>query len=723
MRRPAAWGAVAWALLAAAGAQEKPRAEAAQQQAVSHAEAQAGALRSQGKLPEAARVLSAAKGQCTGGAAGESCRRALDYRLGYLYQSSAEGESKPESLRLAADSYEELLSETPAHAPTIENLLTIYRELGEPERAVRVLEHAMEADPEARGSYALPLGDLYLNSKRPQEARRLYEAAAEENPGDEAAVQRLVLTYDVDTGQASMESLIQLGQRLEETFPASAREAYETAMRTTYRKAPEEAERSLVLWAALLARGGSISTPDLESLPADWDSPLVRELRAYLQHPESGVDAGSRWAAAKEGRASLLQTAVALGRQRLGRGEVRQAEAIWQGAAAVSSPGEISSALLELQIELASLYSAHPELDPGGQKFLRTEIGIFASKEAASDLADPRMIQRYHSALGLLYVERGQWTSKSRARGVIYQLWEALRTADGRWRVEGYYQPLARLRELLAEGYQKTGDKEAFVAYLDACRAYLDTDDLKGAQRALAVAHGLMQAKGAEEDEALARILRLRTDLAREKAAMHGLSAKLSARVEALAGSTDVWLPGMPPQSGLEMRQRFKIFADAAEAAGSAEATAAAAETALRNAGRALSLATGAGIPLVGAGDLLRLEKVQKRVVDALGLAAKSPVVISGGRRPGQAELALSLPTDTGPALVRISPSAVTAAKVLAGLGAGTVLKARPQLQVKGGALILHGAAPGWSLDSLAGKVRAKGIDVELAPEAPRQPG
>ena len=713
MRWPAAGGIVIWAMLTAAAAQEKNPAATAQWSTVVKAETKAGLLQSEGKVPEAAKVLSTAQSECAGGATGEECRRALNYRLGYLYQSSAGGEPKNERLRLAAGSYERLLSDTPAHTPTIDNLLTIYKELGEPERAVPVLQHDMETDPESKGRFALQLGDIYLDGKRPQEARRLYETAALENPNDEAAVQRIVLTYDVDTGQANMESLIQLGERLERAFPASAREAYETAIRTTYRKDPGEAERSLALLAAHLARGGSISTKDLESLPADWDSPRVRELRAYLLRPESGVEGGSLWAASQKGRVALLQMAVALGRLRLGQGEAQKAEAVWQGVAAVPLPGEISSSLLELQIELATLYTTHPELDPDGQKFLRTEVEIFQGKGNDIGQADLEMIQRYHTALGLLYVERGQWTSKGPARGAIFQLREALRTADERWQAEeGYYQPLARLRELLAEGYQKTSDAQALSTYLEACRAYLDTDDLKGAERALAAARALTPAGGTGEEKALAELLGLRTDLGKEKASMLGLSATLAARIEALAGSTESSLPGLPPRSGLERRQRFKIFADAAQAASSEGAPS---EAALQNAGRAWLLATGGGATLVGAGDLLRLEKVQKMVVDVLGVTAKSPTVIPGDPKPSRVGLVLSLPTDTGPDSIQISPSAVTAARVLASLGPGTILRARPQLRIRGGFVFLYKAAPGWDLNDLAGKIRSAGIYVRVA--------
>jgi len=748
MSRPAVWGSILAALAAVAAAEAAPPAKAAGQSAAVQAETppaqtavqsetvqvetappayaagqsatvqaetRAGRLQSEGKVKEAEQVLSTARSECAPGEAGKDCRHYLDYSLGYLYQSKAgTGEPRDVMLRSAAGSYEKLLSETPAHGPSVDNLLTIYRELGEPERAVPVLQHAMEADPEAAGGYALQLGDVYLALSQPEEARRLYEKAARESPSDEAAVQRIVLTYQAETRAASAPDpgeLIRLGQEWEKRFPASAREAYETAIRAAYRKDAWTGERALALWAAHLARGGSLTMHDLKSLPADWDTQMLRDLRSYLAKPESGIGQESRWATMREGRVALLLIAVALGRERLEGGDLQKAEAVWQGAARLIGQREPSSSALELQIELASLYSSHPELDADGQKFLSTEMELFRGKGNAIAQADLETIQRYHTALGLLYVERGQWESKGSARGAIFQLRHALSTADKRWQAEGFYQPLAKLRELLADGYRKTGDLAgALRTYLNACRAYLDADDLRGAERTLAAVRALTLAGGGEETavKELAGILGLRMELTKEKGTMQGASADLASRIDALAGLADSDTSALPPQGGFGRRQRFKIFADAAP---SPTLTVLPSQTVLTNAGRALDLVMKGGATLVGAGDLLRLERVQKIVIGALGVSAKGPEVVPGAPGAVEPKLALSLPTDTGPALVEVSPEAITAARVLNGLGPDTVLRARLELRIRGDSVILYKAAPGWDLKDLADKLASAGVE------------
>ncbi len=78
--------------------------------------------------------------------------------------------------------------------------------------------------------------------------------------------------------------------------------------------------------------------------------------------------------------------AIAVGRERLTRGEAQKAEEVWAGAKRLLQPGELSSSALELQIELASLYSAHPELDPGGQKFAQTELDFSGGRDNDPEL-------------------------------------------------------------------------------------------------------------------------------------------------------------------------------------------------------------------------------------------------------------------------------------------------------------------------------------------------
>lgn len=666
---------------------------------VEKAQGEAERLGAQGDLPAAERALKSAQSQCPGGEEGRPCRQVLDYSLGYLLETgSAVNEAREtELLRRAAEFYERILIETPSHPPTLDNLISIYGRLGESERAIPPLERALAADPAIAGRYALQLGDICLRTGRMDDARRLYRRAADLTAHDETPAQRLVQTYK-SSSLAYVGELISLGGEWEERFPSAARQAYETAIRLSYRQDPSTADDALSRWAKLLARGGSIGLEDLESLPKDWGSPYVRNLRGYLQDPEH-----HRWEDLPEygdGRPTPLPIgaiAVVLGRRKLGAGDLRRAEAIWAEAAAIDAD-------LNLQTELASLYSAHPELDPGGRKFLRTEVEMFDGKEWAYGVGDLKAIQRYHTALGLLYAERGDWPQRGPARGAVFQLEQALFVADERRSAEGFYQPLPRLRERLGEGYLHIGEPgQAVHTYLDAARAYLDIDDLEGASRMLQAtdqAAGSPGVQAGADRWVVGEILALRHALAQAAAEEAPPSPELLQRVDSLRMPRTDDIP--PPAGGLGARQRFKMLADASLLTardGNSSGRA------LRYAGAALKLVLEDGTPLVGTGDLVRLGRLQALVAGTLGVPTSEPEVVA---KPSWEEHNLLLPltlSAEAPTRVRVRPEVVTAARIVTGLGEELISQTALRIRIDQGTITILEVREGTDLGRLVRKM------------------
>lgn len=673
-------------------------------------------MSSKGDVTGAARLIEAQKRDCAG-ADDKACRQILDYSLGYLYEQGSlrDEEKRGALLDRAAESYEKVLAESPAHGPTVSNLVSVYNRLGQPERSLPVLRRALAADPAGADRYNLLLGDVCLQIRRTEDALRWYEEALRRNPDDPAPSQRIIATL-LQAPKPDPAALLHRGREWEESFPSSAREAYEAAILLAWRTDPELAEETLVQWTGLLARGGSISAADLEPLPEAWDSELVRSLRTYLERPEAGLP--SPWTNAPARREAAAQTALALGRNRLAEGEPARAEAILQPA-----PGLVPvlhPAFLDLQIELATLYTAYRDLDPDGAKLSRTEIDLFGGKGMAYARADQRAIQRYHTALGLLYADRGTWNPDGGARGAIFQLEHALSTADNRWFDEGFYQPLPKVRERLADGYRAVGDtRNAVLAYANAARAYLDTDDLEGARRSLEAARAL---NGPESELGrLSGILAVREVLARELGEGGMPSAELRQAAEALLAAPEGPEGSSPPRQGFDRRQRFKVLADLAlfpAARGAAsEDTLAKAETALE---AALSGTAG----LVGAGDLLRLEKLQAQVAGSVGASVARPEVVPGGSAEKAAGplLALSLSSESGPARLRVSEDIRTVSKLVSGLGAGVVLDTRMRVRVDGGAVKLDYVAPGKDWKRVVSRAEASlGAEVEVADSVKNQ--
>jgi hypothetical protein len=510
----------------------------------------------------------------------------------------------------------------------------------------------------------------------------------EKSPGDEAACRRIVLSYQASPGDSGAAELFRLGGDWEETVPAAALDAYEAAMGIAYAADPPLAETALVRWASLLGRSNGVSIMDLDRLPADWSSPAVTGLRDWLQQPEAPPE--SWWRSGAWRSSALAGTSLALGRERLNRGEPAKAEAVWVVGRELA--GSSTGVYTDLQTELALLYFRHPELDPGGRKFLDTENRLYNEKLTAIVRHDLAASQRFHATLGLIYAERGIWESAIRGRGALFQLEDALSDAAERDRDEGTFQPLPWLRERLADGYRALSrKKKAAAVYLEAARAYLDMDDLGKAAKMIDAARGLSQPSWDAVAEAgrLAAILDTRRRLAEAAEQPDGKMSKRA--LEGLAGSA--WLAPSWSHSDPKFldRQRFKALADLS----AVEERSAAPAPALSHGSQALDMALERRVFLSGAGDLLRLQRLQALSAAAVGMSPPPPEPRVVAQRDAGDTLPLALPSGGSPARVRVSPEGALANRIVLSMGAEIVLAARLELHIQGGQVVLREVRPG----------------------------
>lgn len=629
-----------------------------QESAARQASKRAQELAAAGEWRQAVEVSSSTLRQCEPGDAGRGCRLILNYTIGYVLQTQSRRQpaEAAELLAEAASHYERVLADDPDHAPSMKNLALIYSSPGASKTGAgpqSFLESAMRKDSTQVSTYARLLGDSYRGEREWESALEAYEQAAKADPHDEGARLRIVEVHR----HLSASEARRLFQRLpewERRFPEAARRGYEVVMEKAHPGDAGLAEEALVRWVALLARRRSIGLESLRALPDDWRVAAVAELHEYLENPYRRPDGSSWWMRGAERRNTLAAVGLALGTAKLADGEVGRTEACWNVALEVALPGV---SLLELRGELASLYSRYPNLDPDGEKFEAIENELFRGKGAAYGEEDLDAIQRYHTVLGIIYAEKGVWTSSRYARNGIFQIEHALETAARRDARDGTYQPLAYLKSRLAEGYAATGESVASArTHVEAVAAYLDSDDLEGASRSLARAREL--GASGERVAALGTLTELRVELGRTDARAGVSLCAVERLAEAFTRLGDRDL-----RRDFVTRQRFKALSDcAALATGRARA---------ELASEALAIAAEADLALVGARDLTRLESARLTVRELLGLEPVETKVGLGEGSGAARSLALSLPGTVEAAYVAVEPSTVLAGRIVEALRPG----------------------------------------------------
>ncbi len=607
-----------------------------------------------GEFAAARRVLDSTLVVCGGGADGLDCRVLVNTWLGTVLQrQAAVDRSEAEALlRQAVNHYDEVLRESPDQPNALYGKAIAYRGLGPHEWQEQFFRTAPERDPERRTTYLAFQGDYYASTRRWSEAADAYRRGLEADPDDDGARAGLIDALASLRGAGTRE-LLDRARHWEVRYPGSAAEAYEAVLAATFTDSagapPDARARAYLGLVEAQARTGRTIGTMPTGVPADW-APAA-QLRAFLWRP--GPGAVSWWRTDQERRMTLGAAALVRGKQFAADGQPAEAERMWQEALSVT--GERGNVSIDLERELALLYTRHPALDPEGRKFRALEHEIFRGKtEAIGRLSvdqrggDLETVQRYHTTLGLIYVERKTWTGPY-ARSASIQLTWALQRADERWRAERFYQPVPELRELLAAAHDSAGDRaRGRVVRLEAARAYLDMDDTASARRVMA--HRSLA--GIETGGVTQVLGALREPVARRCTA--GRLATLSG-----AGLAD-----------FASRQRFKILADCP------------AED--RRARAAFWMVDSLGVPLIGLSDVRRFETVVKTLIGPYAMTFSAGHLEPS--RPDEGGVSVTLPGQTRGFWIPADHDALVAARVVRALGPGR----RPfALSVIGGQVVV----------------------------------
>jgi tetratricopeptide (TPR) repeat protein len=531
------------------------------------------AQHSKGQFGPARASLEGALNECGGGPDGLDCRTIVASGLGSLLQRQAAADRpNAEALtREAVGYYDRALREDPNQRDALYGKALAYRALGPQEGQESFFAEAVGRDSSRLAVYSSFQGDYYASIRRWPAAVAAYRRALEADPDDDGARGGLVEALSA-LGPSTATDLLRHGREWSLRYPGSAASAYGAALVSAFgsgTRVDNIADQAYLGLVSAQTRTGRTPWTLPPGVPGDWSPP--QELRAFMDNPIPATVPW--WSSTIDRRRVLARAALSQGRQALSDGKLEAAERVWQGAATAVEP--TSSASLDLQRELAVLYFQQPALDPDGHKFDKLEHDIFAGKMGALAAGDLEAAQRYHTTLGLIYAERGVWRSDQYARNAERQLAWALDKAEERERMEGFYQPLAELRLLLAQGLGPLGKRQ----YAAAMNAFLDTDELAAANSA------------AESAGIQSEVLIMRSRLARG-----GPGAASACVPEGLARL------GALEDRGFATRQRFKILADCA---------------ALRTAGNprvhaidAFRLVETSQMTLVGMADVARLERV-----------------------------------------------------------------------------------------------------------------
>lgn len=579
------------------------------------------------------RSLESVRASCVLTDSPTSCRSHVDYSLGYLYQTegSRVGAGRDTLLDRALQYYDSSLAADPNNRAALYNKALSVRALVGGTRASpeSFLRDAAVRDPARGSTYMSLLGDYFWDQARWRDAVGAYRGALTADPDNAATRAALVQCYRRWRDPAVLPELLAVGDGWLVRFPESATDAYRAVVERALAGArageePEIAGRAIVKLVSVQDRFGDSllarSVKDTSGLARF--APLL-QFEAFLR--TASIDSAPWWSTGDR-RQALARAALVRGSEASAKGDDAGAERLW--LAGVSLASHRSRESVDLQREIALLYSRRPDIDPRGDKFRRIEDRIFTEKVAALASGDLEAAQRFHTTLFLIYSQRGTWRSPYPARNALDQLTWAVRAADERASSEHFYQPLPELRDRLAivlDSLREDRPRAQLMA-MGAVRAWLDVDDPESAQRSAR----------------LARRLGAGTQLA-------ALDALIARRTRAAASCDRSTLAALEP-AAFAARQRFKAFADC------------------RANGGAFAIADTPGFTLIGIEDVQRLERVASELLVSVGM----PPLHAGHLEPAQPNrdaILVALPTETQPRWLEIEPDERLALRALVALG------------------------------------------------------
>lgn len=424
------------------------------------------------------------------------CKTILYFNLGYFYHKEANKNSENQGrlYETAKGYYQKAKALFPNDIGVLNNLALVYSQLNKPDSAIFLLNQAMESYPSKRSRFLINIAEIYAQNESPFKAIDFYLKAMKENPDDiNLAWKALEACYTIEYSENNLKKIISIGDALvnyEHYLPAKS--CFELALKYANNWQREGLlEEAILKWTEIISLNEQILSNELGRLSFMNNSQIkpFEELNKMINRPLLTSYSDYDWWTENEERKHIAASVLkGVASRYILSDSLADAVRIYELALEISpklhyySDNEYKKepVRIDIAITLAGLFHKYKQLDESGRRFERLEKRIFGSKNMYYLQDDLFAMQRSHIILAYIYVERNQYESREYAHDAIFQLERAIRFQERiNAEYEGFYKPAPHLNQLLAEGYEKTGNNNASETYLKAAMGYLDTDNLK----------------------------------------------------------------------------------------------------------------------------------------------------------------------------------------------------------------------------------------------------
>ena len=427
-----------------------------------------------------------------------SYRAYLYFSKAYLLQRTPEGTGE-QNLKAAQTAYESALQNQPNDLKIISNIISVSRSLNDWETAETYTREAIRIDTENEGDWYTVLGEIYELKGNQESSWKSYSDAIDKDPQNLDAAQKLLSLYDGYSYEYTDKLYQKCLQLNEYGLSEMAMKGLEDIIIKLCASNQEIKDSIILSWAGIVAGNGWVR-PRLGKRLANMrcDHGAFEQLERNIAKRWPTQLNNSNWWQQNERRYFFYQALQkSWADYLLSTGAKKEAMELYRSCRKESRYlrdyseeiyGRNGVLEMEILIQIARLYG-DKSLDRDGENFRILERELFEQKGEAYRSEDLESIQKFHTILGLIYVDRKKWEG-GYAKNARFQLSNAISTAKRRAEIDpSVYTPLPHLYKYLGDTYTAIGnDDRAADAYLNAAIDYMETDNLSISQKMIDLA-------------------------------------------------------------------------------------------------------------------------------------------------------------------------------------------------------------------------------------------
>ncbi|RKD88352.1 tetratricopeptide repeat protein [Mangrovibacterium diazotrophicum] len=503
----------------------------------------------------------------------------LNFTMAYLYQKQAAQlpGTKMEALERSKQYYSAALEVDPGNVAVLTNLVFVNQAMDNKEMAQELLSQLIKVDSANKAKYYARKGDLSAAVEKYDEAIGFYKRAFFGSTGNEALAWKI---FDVCTRFTDKQHAWQVlnafsNQLFEKGFYDLARTGFLNTLDLALTLGEnEQATEACVRWAEALSFKPNVSENYAKDLPEPnvWTSTCNQEIQRLLTKAASTGEMG--WWTSDVYRSHIVATLLyRMEATELIAGNVSIAVKLLEMGLQIAPEFYVYDhpklknyypIKMDIAVELSRLYNRYPEMDLDNSKYDEMIRRLFNEKSAHYLQNNLEAIQKSHTMLGLIFADRGIWTSDWYAGNAVFQLKSAIRFQK---QIESAnpekFKPIPAIYQLLAEGYAKTNQPDLVPnTLLEAAAGYLDLDNLSMADSLIkkAGSSGNHSPKLTEKLGELNLITKMRLDIRNDT--YNFKSSDVEQLEKTIAGSKVFTMPVAAGDQSFLNRQKFKILAD-----------------------------------------------------------------------------------------------------------------------------------------------------------------